>query len=133
LPLIRLVISRTRRAYIVLVCAGEVMLIKNWLSRDRFWLPGGGVHRDETMVEGAVRETLEELGVRINVSELVSRKKGFMKDDRLGFEYEIFVCHLAGKPVMKIDKGEIVDNGWYSYAPEGCSKLLVGIIGDILV
>jgi 8-oxo-dGTP pyrophosphatase MutT (NUDIX family) len=133
LPLIRIVIRRTRRAYVLLVCEGEVLLVKNWLARDRFWLPGGGVHKNESMQDGAVRETYEEFGVKVDNSQLKSRAKGRMQDDNLGFEYEIFTCYIAKKPIMVVDKNEIVEYGWYSSVPKGCSKMLAGIISEILV
>jgi ADP-ribose pyrophosphatase YjhB (NUDIX family) len=48
--------------------AGEPhMLLVQEFSQKGFWLPGGGVDAGETFQEGAIRETLEEAGVRITL------------------------------------------------------------------
>jgi hypothetical protein len=71
--------------------------------------------------------------MKIDNSQLKPRAKGRMQDDNLGFEYEIFTCYIPKKPFMVVDKNEIVEYGWYSSVPKGCSKLLAGIISEILV
>src|SRR4051812_44433807 len=49
--------------------AGEILLVKNSYVR-YFSLPGGYVHRQETAREAAIRELLEETGVRAAPSDL---------------------------------------------------------------
>ncbi|MBQ7058753.1 MAG: NUDIX domain-containing protein [Firmicutes bacterium] len=56
------------RAAVVLWCQEErkVLLMHRWKNGDEYWIiPGGGVEEGETFPQAAVRETLEEVGVRI--------------------------------------------------------------------
>ena len=46
------------------LCFAEVLLIGSAKSRDKWTIPGGGVDFGETEAECAVRETLEEAGVK---------------------------------------------------------------------
>lgn len=44
---------------------GDILLVKNRFSRQKWALPGGGVNRNESYEQAAVRETLEEIGLKI--------------------------------------------------------------------
>ncbi len=50
---------------------GQVVLAKKSYGLGGWSLPGGGVELDETFTEGAAREILEELGVRLEKLSLV--------------------------------------------------------------
>lgn len=45
---------------------------------DKWWIPGGGVNPRETHYEAALREVLEETGVKVNL-------KGIITFDQLNF------------------------------------------------
>ena len=51
--------------------AGEKILLTRRKDNRRWCLPGGGIEPGESAAEGAVRETLEEIGVDVRVKRLV--------------------------------------------------------------
>ncbi|MDP5277114.1 NUDIX hydrolase [Chengkuizengella axinellae] len=61
------------RGSVVLIEDNKVGLIKRVREDSVYYVfPGGGIEDGETPEEGAKREALEELGVKVNVSECIS-------------------------------------------------------------
>ena len=60
------------RARVVLIEDGRVALIERHRAGQRYFLfPGGGVERGETAEAAAIREAWEELGVRVELGDLL--------------------------------------------------------------
>lgn len=56
----------------VLIEKGEILLVKQKVSKDRMWsLPGGRLEQGETIREGLQREFWEETGLEVQVQELL--------------------------------------------------------------
>jgi len=99
---------------------GEILLVKNSYVR-YYSLPGGYVHRKETGLEAAIRELLEETGVRAAPSDL-----HLALDQQHDWEgkrehIEIFELDLAHRPTVKVDNREVVEARFF--APEAALKL----------
>jgi 8-oxo-dGTP pyrophosphatase MutT (NUDIX family) len=83
---------------------GRVVLV--WHTYEELWyLPGGGVKRDETLEEAARREAREELGAELGQLRLLGAYTNFgeYKSDHT----LIFVCHdftLAGATDREIER-----------------------------
>ena len=45
---------------------GDILLVRSRFSRQEWALPGGGVKHNESYEQAAVRETLEEVGLRVH-------------------------------------------------------------------
>ena len=45
---------------------GDILLVRSRFSRQEWALPGGGVNRNESYEQAAVREVLEEIGLRVH-------------------------------------------------------------------
>ena len=45
---------------------GDILLVRSRFSRQEWALPGGGVKHNESYEQAAVRETLEEIGLKIH-------------------------------------------------------------------
>ena len=54
-PFLRLYLKRTTRAYVLMFHGRKVLVIKNWLGRGKWALPGGGIHKYEDDRAGSVR------------------------------------------------------------------------------
>lgn len=71
-PLLRAA-SRERHVRVrVLICNedGEMLLTRTWFGHQKWSLPGGGIKRNETPAEAAVREVHEETGIRLAMEDL---------------------------------------------------------------
>ena len=99
-------------AAIIFDTQGRVLLVKeNYISpgsvAPRWSLPGGAVEPGETPQEAAIRETLEETGLTVNIDHLIG---SYTLDT--GFTAYAFRCHiLAGTPSVPAT-GEIAEIRW---------------------
>lgn len=60
--------------YGILIEDGKLLLSKQW---DGYDLPGGGVELDETIEQALIREFMEETGVQVSISQVVSAESNF--------------------------------------------------------
>lgn len=128
LPLVRPFIGRTRRVYVALFYKKQVIYVKNWLARDTWRLPGGGIGTGETPAAAAVREIKEELGIDIMENGLRKLYSGRYVTDNLGFDMTIFAFRLDTAPRPSLSKREITDYLLSSKLPEQMSDQLRSIV-----
>jgi len=112
LPVIRAVISRTRRAYILLVSEDKVLVVKGWLGRQKWQLPGGGVKKGEDDKLALIRELAEETGIDVSASKLTLVASGNWKTDRLAHRYKVYLTSLPALPKTKRLKPELIELAW---------------------
>jgi len=62
----RIVLQKDRVRVIVYRDDGDILLVRSRFSRQEWALPGGGVKHNESYEQAAVRETLEEVGLRVH-------------------------------------------------------------------
>ncbi len=110
-PLVWLVIRFTTRARVLIICHGEMLLLKGWLSIGQWGLPGGGVRKGETAIQAVIRETEEEIGVRLDQQPLRALGK-FRQTKGHGYSFEGFAVELKAKPQLHIRKSEITEATW---------------------
>lgn len=84
----------------------RILVVRTTYLGPDWMLPGGRIERDETPHDGAVRETLEETGIRVVVDRLL------LVDARRGRNVSfIFRGSLIGG-VLDPQFGEIAEAGW---------------------
>ena len=90
--------------------AGRVMLVKHTYLHG-WWLPGGGVDRGETTGDAAVRELVEETGLKATTpGRLVSvhsNERFFRGDHVLVYRFDAFETGEL------THHGEIAETGWF--------------------
>jgi ADP-ribose pyrophosphatase YjhB (NUDIX family) len=107
-PIFRIMIRNTTRAYVIVRVKDEILLTKNWLGFQRKWrLPGGGVLGGEEPVFAAQRELKEEVGLMLNVQNLVQLQKQPFRS-KFNYDYYLFTLTLPEKPILEIDNKEIL-------------------------
>lgn len=118
LPLIRIVINRTERICVVIVYDKKVLLVKNWLARDSWRFPGGGIKKGESHIRAASREIKEEL--RIVVTDNRFEKLGDLTASRDGFmyPYALYLYKIDIFPKVLPNQYEIVSYEWFDQLPE---------------
>lgn len=72
---------------------GDILLVKNRFSRQKWALPGGGVKYNESYEQAAVRETLEEVGLR--VYNLRYLGKANSHESYAKFSVRVFAAHAS--------------------------------------
>jgi 8-oxo-dGTP pyrophosphatase MutT (NUDIX family) len=112
LPVIRLLIRRTNRAYLIIQKDDKVLLTNNWFGNNLWALPGGGIRSSETPEQALVREVEEELELKIDQKSLKLLDSGRWQTDQLNFKYLIYGTNQKIGPKFKQNKLELVDVGW---------------------
>ncbi len=104
--------SRTR---IVLSCDDKILVVKGWLGDGKWALPGGGLHRNEEAIVGALRELKEETGVDLSPSDLQYFGTAYQKSSFFRFKYERFHGKIFVDTELRRQKWEIQDIQWVPY------------------
>ena len=84
---------------------GEVLAVSRKDNHDDLGLPGGKVEDGETFEEGAIRETFEEIGVRI-----LRMRHVFDHPCRVHYAHTFQVDEWEGTPVSK-------EGAWVGWVP----------------
>jgi ADP-ribose pyrophosphatase YjhB (NUDIX family) len=113
-PVFYVYLNGRERTRVVLVHEGKILATKNWVSDSKWSLPGGGLHKNEPIVPGALRELHEETGVRLKAMQL--RHVGHFKYQAYGlhFSYHAFTAELSRAPTLKIQAHEISRAQWFT-------------------
>jgi ADP-ribose pyrophosphatase YjhB (NUDIX family) len=96
---------------IIIVDGRRVLLVSHWYAPWAWTLPGGGVNRNETPEEAAMREAFEETGLKVNsiAGEIGTYTGTLGKTDRVTFFYTgDFEGSLAMRPNL-----EIMARSWF--------------------
>lgn len=113
-PGIWLYLHNSQRSRVLIVDATDrILLVKGWLSTQKWSLPGGGGHGQESPQQIAAREVAEETGLQLKVEQLLQlvrqpiRSKGFIVDTVL------YVVKLSS-PAQHIrpQRFEIIEVAW---------------------
>ena len=104
----------TRVRVIVINDHNQVLLIRSWLSRQLWSLPGGGVESNETQEAAASRELQEETGI-ICKSELFNYIST-VHDSRLRAELAIYAVYVDSPQLPALrwpHSWEIIERQWH--------------------
>lgn len=101
--------NRTRA---LIVFNGQIVLIKGWLGKNEWGLPGGGVKNGESLEVGLKREIKEEIGLTLDSNKFTKigvKKNSNLKLNYLGHFYEY---NLDNKANLSPGFPEIIDAKW---------------------
>lgn len=106
----RLYRQRTR---VIVTCGSKVLLVKGWIARDEWMLPGGGVKTSESLPAAAAREVLEETRVAVPVHKLKKFTKVSSSELLLSYTAHVFFASLDNmvRPTAKFP--EIFGAKWF--------------------
>jgi 8-oxo-dGTP pyrophosphatase MutT (NUDIX family) len=90
---------------------GEILLVKNWIGKNEWEMPGGGVGKKEDTYDAALREVHEETGIQLKRADLREVATYLGRYETCVFEAVATPLQLAA---MKRRKWEITHLGWYA-------------------
>ena len=90
------------------------LIRKPQFAADVWRPPGGGIHPGEDFVAGAVREALEETGLRVDLRRyLVASRALFTNGGReLRWRTHVFLAETTDTEIVPADPGEIAEARW---------------------
>lgn len=92
----------------------SVLLVRHRGGVAPWSLPGGGVHRDESLADAAVREVREEAGCPVAVRQLLGVYHAFFQG--MSNHIAVFVCEPLGELHPPVGDLEIVDARFFPRA-----------------
>ena len=95
---------------------GDILLVKNRFSRQKWALPGGGVKHNESYEQAAVREVLEEIGLKIHNLQYLGKANSH--ESYAKFSVRVFVAHASDYDIKC--NFEIMEARWFNrdYLPK---------------
>ena len=101
---------------------GNVLLVKNRFSCQKWALPGGGVNRDESYEQVAAREVLEEVGLKIDNLRYLGKVNSH--ESYAKFSVRVFTAYASTQDIKC--NFEIMETRWLNreYLPKEYYALL---------
>ncbi|WP_088071891.1 NUDIX hydrolase [Gottfriedia luciferensis] len=97
-----------------------VLMVQN---ENHVWtLPGGAVEQNETLKQAAVRETIEETGLEVEVGNIVAINEAFFPDRGHHAVMITFTANIVGGNLAIHNEEEILQIKWFDL--ETASKLM---------
>ena len=95
---------------------GDILLVRSRFSRQEWALPGGGVKHNESYEHAAVRETLEEIGLKIHNLRYLGKANSH--ESYAKFSVRVFVAHASDYDIKC--NFEIMEARWFNrdYLPK---------------
>ena len=95
---------------------GDILLVRSRFSRQEWALPGGGVNRNESYEQAAVREVLEEIGLRVHNLRYLGKANSH--ESYAKFSVRVFVAHASDYDIKC--NFEMMEARWFNmnYLPE---------------
>ena len=102
---------------------GNILLVRSRFSRQKWALPGGGVNRNESYEQAAVREVLEEIGLRVHNLRYLGKANSH--ESYAKFSVRVFAAHTSDCDIKC--NFEIMEARWFNinYLPEEYCTLYI--------
>ena len=111
-PVLWLCLHNTLRTRVLVIVGEEVLLLQSWPGNGMWSLPGGGLHKAEDPVQGALRELREETGLEVRSKQLQSFYEGVSRHYGIHISFICFAMELAEKPSIKKQSFEVAEASW---------------------
>ena len=95
---------------------GDILLVRSRFSRQEWALPGGGVKHNESYEQAAVREVLEEIGLRVHNLRYLGKANSH--ESYAKFSVRVFAAHASDYDIKC--NFEIMESRWFNrdYLPK---------------
>ena len=103
----------------------------------KYWdIPGGSVEDYETPVEALVREIKEEVGLDVNIKQIIHEDSNYDKGKNIMFTRLVYKCSLKETgclPIIKLDPEEHTEYRLISSLEDLNAEKIVPFLADIIL
>lgn len=103
--------NRVDVVYALILKEGKVLMVKN-KKYNNWTLPGGGVEKEETLEQAAIREVWEETGLTVEIGKLLAVNETFRQKENNHVLFFTFSTEVIDGEVAIQDKDGILDVQW---------------------
>ena len=114
-PALYIKVNGSRRTRVLIIYGEKVLLTKGWINDGKWALPGGGLNKNESPKDGALREIEEETGLVLDKSQLIILTQQYMINHGIKFFGYFFVVRLNEQSEAK-RHSEIMETVWMDVA-----------------
>jgi len=93
-------------AYVAVWCDNKILLIKN-SYKTKYTIPCGGVNKNESIIQAAIRELKEETGIEVSENALIFYQKYINLEEYKEDHIHLFELFLEVLPDVKVDNREV--------------------------
>jgi len=115
-PAYQVYFRRSERTRVLLVAGSKVLIMKGWINDGSWNLPGGGLHKNEGPLDGAVREVGEETGLILDPTGLHYMGTAEFRRAGLRFTYHMYCGTADDSIALKLQRHEIAELHWVEIA-----------------
>lgn len=111
-PALYIYMRGSRRTRVLIIHEQKVLVVKQWLGRDTWHLPGGGLHKGEDPLVGSIREVQEEVGIALQPSQLRHIRSLQKRSSGIPYTAEYYATTLQQQPTLHLQAHEIRESSW---------------------
>lgn len=111
-PVLYFLLKNGLRTRVLIEHEGRVLVVRGWLGNDKWSLPGGGLHKGEPHLEGAIREVREELGILLKPHQLIDLGHDVARSNGLTVRYHRYGVKLQNRSAIRKQTLEIAEVAW---------------------
>lgn len=115
-PALYMHMNGSRRTRVAILCDNHILVVKQWLGRDRWSLVGGGLRKNEEPLQGAMREVAEEVGLQLKPEQLQYLGPLYRRSSGILYRGEYFVVYYKQRPELRLQAHEIRESAWLDLA-----------------
>jgi 8-oxo-dGTP pyrophosphatase MutT (NUDIX family) len=114
-PLSYVGLRGSMRTRLLVVCDNEIIVTKRWMGEGKWSLPGGGLHKQEDSLDGAVRELYEETRLHVHSHLLKRDSNHIYRYHGFRFNYVLFTCAVKHKSELTHAVVELTAARWINH------------------
>jgi len=132
-PVSYVYLRSSHRTRVVVSSKDKILVVKNIIGKNEWGLPGGGLHKNERSIDGAIRELYEETGIKMAASDLKPIfENRQVSEDHASFYIDGYITNLKRLTVPTPITKEIAEARWVDQEELLKNYKLQGHARDIL-
>jgi 8-oxo-dGTP pyrophosphatase MutT (NUDIX family) len=119
------------RTRLLIVNGNYLIVTKRWIGEGKWSLPGGGLHKEEESLSGAIRELHEETKLQLTGDKLTRDSDRIYQYHGFRFNYVLFTGSVKQKLHLQHQLFELTDARWIHHKELSSKNALPDVVEAI--